>query len=183
MSSPITKAVTVNISDKFSIKSFGVRFVPKDCCQIKYGSKTLIVYPKIDSSMPLSEKAHAIEASNFNPMAKIQATGNLHNCDTIANIIGNRWEQIAFDSAKDPTAMTSSSFNSLDGSIIKNSINHTTKVLWDVPVGNCAIDKCRPDRIAHMKVNVISDFADIYKKKRSRLNLILSYSLIKSRRL
>ena len=59
MSSPLTKAITVNMSDKLSIKSFGAHFVPKDCRQIKYGSETLMVYPKIDSTMPLSEKAHA----------------------------------------------------------------------------------------------------------------------------
>ena len=172
MSSPLTKAITVNVSDKFSIKSFGAHFVPKDCRQIKYGSETLMVYPKIDSTMPLSEKAHAfnvnraaIEASNLNPTAKIQATGNLHNCDTIANIIRNRWEQIAFDSARDPKAMTISSYNTLDGAIINNPFQPTTKILLDVPVGNCSVDKCRPDGIAHMKVNVITDFSSIYKKK------------------
>ena len=173
MSSPLTKAITVNVSDKFSIKSFGAHFVPKDCRQIKYGSETLMVYPKIDSTMPLSEKAHAfnvnraaIEASNLNPTAKIQATGNLHNCDTIANIIRNRWEQIAFDSARDPQAMTISSYNTLDGAIINNPFQPTTKILLDVPAGNCAVDKCRPDGIAHMKVNVITDFSSIYKKKK-----------------
>ena len=113
MASPTSTAI-IN-SDKFAIKSFGTHFVPKDARQMTYGKESIMVYPKISSEMPLSEKAHAfnvnraaIEASSLNPSAKLQLMGSLHNADTIVNIIRTEWEDMAFDACTSNTKMTPS---------------------------------------------------------------------------
>ena len=104
MASTSTTAIAATMNDKFSIKSFGTHFVPKDPRAMSYGKETLMIYPKITADMPLSEKAHAfnvnraaIEASSLNPSARLQLMGSLHNADTIVNILRSEWENTAFE--------------------------------------------------------------------------------------
>ena len=78
MASPTSTAIASSRKkdESFSIKSFGTHFIPKDPCQITYGKENLMIYTKITSDMPLSEKAHAfninraaIVASSLLPIA------------------------------------------------------------------------------------------------------------------
>ena len=135
-----------------------------------YGKESLSVYPKILVGISLSEKAHAfnvnraaIEASSLNSLAKLQLMGSLHGADTIVNIIRNKWEYMALDSAKNRACMTITGFNTTTGVSIPDCLDLTTGLIKLVQTGT--IPTCRPDGVTYVKVKVACDYAKIDKKK------------------
>ena len=191
MASTSTTAIAATMNDKFSIKSFGTHFVPKDPRAMSYGKETLMIYPKITADMPLSEKAHAfnvnraaIEASSLNPSARLQLMGSLHNADTIVNILRSEWESTAFEACMDRSKMTLESYNDPTGSTINNWKDTATGHLLIAKDGPVA--ECRPDLITHMKVQVCVDFSTIDAKHGKKikfttfLNLQLKSQIVKN---
>ena len=170
-----TSTTTLVNEEKFSIKSFGTHFVPKDPRQITYGKETLMVYPKLSSDMPMSEKAHAfnvnraaIEASSLNPASKLQLMGSMHNADTIVNIVRAEWEETAFSSAMERASMSILSYNDAQGANISNCFVAATGHLKTIQDG--AIADCRPDGITHLKVKVTCDYSSIDTKYKEKIN-------------
>ena len=184
MASPTSTAIVSK--DQFSLRSFGTHFVPKDPRQMTYGKESLSVYPKILVDMPLSEKAHAfnvnraaIEASSLNSLAKLQLMGSLHGADTIVNIIRNKWEYMALDSAKNRACMTITGFNTNTGTSIPDCLDPTTGLIKPVQTGT--IPTCRPDGVTYVKVKVACDYAKIDKKNKASIEFATFLRLSTSR--
>ena len=155
MSSPTRKFLLQDLKilkKRSTLKSFGVHFAPKDPCQTTFGRESIIVYPKINSEMPMSEKSHdfnvgraAINSSSLSVTSKVQLMGSLHNAKTIININRMEWEENAFDAAKNNTCMTLLSFHNSTGKSMDNCIDPVTGFLKTIQDGNVA--DCRPNDV------------------------------------
>ena len=111
--------------DTISISTFGTHFVPKDLRSLIYSKETLMVYPKLTRTMPLSEKAHAfnvnrlaVEASSLSSHQRIQLMGSLHNQETVVSIMLHKWEEFIFENSRKKENMTVISYNGADGKVI-----------------------------------------------------------------
>ncbi len=103
-------------------------FVPKDLVTVQVGRLSASLYPKIEPSMPVFERAHAFQVAESAPKALpvdqrliLDARGTQLNCSTIVDGLMHDWRGL-FDAAWfDLRNLAIMLFHDQTGAVINNT--------------------------------------------------------------
>ena len=142
-------------------------FVPKDPVSIQVGRLSASVYPKVEPSMPVFERAHAfqvtksaLEALNVDTRLILEAMGAQLNCSTTVDGLIFDWRGL-FDTAwHDFRHLSIISFHDSAGTAINNTTVAGNPALL-LPVINGPIAACRQQDVRFVRVTCTIDFGGL----------------------
>jgi len=146
----------------------GMSFIPRDLVPIQVGRYSAHVYPKIDATMPIFERAHAfqvarsaIELIPVDTHVLLDALGTQLNCSAIVDSLLFDWRSRFDDHWGDFAHLTIQSFHNSAGTKINNTtIAGNPNIL--LPVQNGAVVNCRKEDVRFVRVLCSLDFASLF---------------------
>ena len=150
-----------------SIPVHEMSFVPRDLVSVQVGRLSVSLYPKVETGMPVFERAHAFQVnkSALEPLPIdtrliLDALGAQLNCSAIVDGLMFDWRGL-FDSAwYDFNNLTIAGYHGSDGKEIKNcTIPGSSTILKPVQNGNKT--DCRAPDIRFVRVTCSVDFSGL----------------------
>lgn len=142
-------------------------FQPRACVATPVGKLSIMLYPVIDETMKIEERAHAfhvnksaLHLSRLPAHSYLDALGN--QLGTTTTIEGKKYDfQHHFDDQwSDPSKFVVVTFHNSAGAIMNNAtVAANPRVLK--PVADGPINDCRPADVRFVRVSATIDFADL----------------------
>ena len=150
-----------------SIPVHEMSFVPRDLVTVQVGRLSVSLYPKVETGMPVFERAHAFQVnkSALEPLPIdtrliLDALGAQLNCSAIVDGLMFDWRGL-FDAAwYDFTNLTIAGYHGSDGKEIKNcTVPGSATILKPVQDGNKT--DCRAADVRFVRVTCSVDFSGL----------------------
>jgi hypothetical protein len=143
------------------------RFVPRKAKTIVIGKTSVLLYPKVDPTMPDPEKAlayqqncAALASADLDQRARILALAERLNLMLMAESSLADWERKLTKNWFNFATLTITSWHNACGGIISNTtVANNTSVL--LPVQNGAAAMCRAEGVKFFGVHLRLDFSDL----------------------
>lgn len=147
----------------FSTAVSALSFVPRDLVAVTVGRHSLNLYPCIDATMPVYERAHAFQVNKTAIMdavadlnIKINALGVQLNASTSVDGLRAEWKHFFETRWMDLQSLEILSFHDSTGAIIAGAtLPNNPSILKDVVNGPVA--DCRPADVRFVRVKLILD--------------------------
>ena len=160
--------MTVPPSPSGSVGSDGTSFVPRDLVSIQVGHYSANVYPKIDATMPIFERAHAfqvarsaIELLPIDTSVLLDALGTQLNCSAIVDGLMFDWRSRFDDHWADFTHLSIQSFHNSAGAKINDTCTAANPSIL-LPVQNGNVANCRKEDVRFVRVVCSLDFSSLF---------------------
>ena len=140
-------------------------FVPRDLVSIQVGRLYASVYPKVEPTMPIHERAHAfqviksaLESLPVDTRLILEAIGTQLNCNS--QVDGSMFDfRSMFDEAwYDFANLAIQSFHNSAGAVINTTVSAVDPSIL-LPVANGPLPTCRQPDVRYVRVSCTIDFA------------------------
>jgi hypothetical protein len=143
-------------------------FVPCDIVPVQIGWYTVTVYPKVDSAMPVHERAHAFQVARrkfellpINARLVLDALSTQLNCSAIIEGLTFNWRSCFDDNWCGFSNLTIQSYHNSAGAKMNNTTTAANPSIL-LPVQNGAVAGCLKDNVRFVHVLCLLDFSNLF---------------------